>query len=131
MCMLRRMLTARLGQLRAVRRSASLRRSLAVLLLTVLWLAPVLMAASWIGTRPAHHRAAVQSRRVVASNTDLWTQWEHVTTTTDPRFTLPQTPASLAIDPAFAGYFDVHAGATLLGPALTPALPTSLGLVQF
>ncbi|MGZ6391800.1 MAG: serine hydrolase, partial [Ktedonobacterales bacterium] len=52
-------------------------------------------------------------------------------TTTDPHFTLPQTAASLAIDPAFAGYYAAHTGAALLGSVLTPALPTSLGLVQF
>lgn len=128
--MLIRMLTAQLGQLHTVRRSTSLRRRLAVLLLTVLWLAPVLMAGAWVSIQPAHHRVPGQSR-AAASDTDLWAQWEHVATTTDPSFTLPQSAASLAIDPAFAGYYAVHAGATLLGPALTPALPTSLGLVQF
>jgi beta-lactamase class A len=128
--MLIRRLTAQLGQLRAVWRFTFLQRRLAVLLLTVLWLAPLLTAGSWISTRPAHHRATAQSR-AVASDSALWTQWEHVATTTDPHFTLPQTDESLAIDPAFAGYYAAHAGATLLGPALTPALPTILGLVQF
>lgn len=130
--MLIQILTTRLGQTHAAQQSKSLQRPVTVLLLTVLWLAPLFMAGTWVSTQSKHHASAsTQDADTITSDTAPWAQWEHAQTTTTPRFAFSQPAASLPIDPTFASYYAAHAGATLLGPTLTPALPTSLGLVQF
>lgn len=129
--MLIQTLAASLGHMDTAQRSKALQRPLTVLLLTVLWLAPLLTAGTWISTQQTHRNTGSASDTGITSDTAPWAQWTHITTRTAPTFLFPQTAASVAIDPAFADYYTAHAGAALLGAALTPALPTSLGAVQF
>lgn len=127
------MLTVSLSQTHIAQRSKAVQRPVTVLLLTVLWLAPLLTAGTWVTSQPAH-RTTGNASNAIANTSDAapWAQWVHAATTTAPHFAFPRTPSTpLAVDSAFASYYAAHAGSTLLGPALTPALPTSLGLVQF
>lgn len=126
------MLTASRSRMRLAHQSQAMRRSLIVLLVTVLWLAPLFTTGTWASTQPTHrHSGGLSDISSITSDTLPWAQWVHATTKTNSSFILPQTSTPLAIDPAFAGYYAAHAGATLLGPALTPALPTTLGPIQY
>lgn len=51
-------------------------------------------------------------------------------TTPNPAYAAFATQKA-SVDPAFQAYYTAHAGATQLGTPLTPAFPTSAGLVQF
>ncbi len=125
------MLTTSLAKPGVAQQSKALQRPLTALLLAVLWLAPLLTAGTWVTTHAAQDNTDSASDAGVTSDTAPWAQWLHTATRTNPRFAFPETAASVAIDPTFADYYAAHAGATLLGPALTPALPTSLGTVEF
>lgn len=130
--MLKQVLMTSSTSLARSRRAKALRRPITVLLVTILWLAPILLAGTWVSAQTAKFNT-VASSGVITSGPAPWAQWVHVTTTTTPHFAFPtaSNTSDLAVDPAFARYYATHAGATLLGPALTPGLPTRLGIVQF
>src|SRR5689334_19072376 len=58
-------------------------------------------------------------------------RWANDTSTTPARipFAAPET-LQIAVDRAFTAYYQAHAGATLLGPPLTPAFPIAQGWMQ-
>ncbi len=111
------------------------RLSIIIALVATLWLAPIVLAATWINVRgPRAHAPTPIATATVNVATDIARQ----SRTTPPQYnvTAPTgasggSGSSIPIDGYFALYYAAHDGNDLLGVPLTPAFPIAGGWVQF
>jgi beta-lactamase class A len=97
-------------------------------ILVTLWLVPLFSVNAWVGSKlPSRSRESASVATV-----GIVQQWITSTTITTPRFSIaPPAAQDAHVDPLFQAYYAAHAGADVLGQALTAAFPTDQGWVQF
>lgn len=124
----RETLTATRTRLRSL--NTHMRLSVIIALVVALWLAPIVLAATWINVRASHTPASTPAVPTATANvaTDIARQSQ--TTRAQYAFNVPTGSASIPIDGYFALYYAGHGGNTLLGAPLTPAFPIAGGWVQ-
>ncbi len=97
-------------------------------ILTTLWLVPLLSVNAWIETKlPARARQTASVKTSVDAQ-----QWLTSTRISAPGFAITAPSAQDAhVDPLFQSYYAAHAGANVLGQPITAAFPIAQGWVQF
>lgn len=131
------MLAATRTHLRSLNTHARL--SAVVALIVALWLAPIVLAATWINVRasyaPASAPTAATATATASANVASDIARQSRTTPAQYEVTVPPGAARAAtgipVDGYFALYYAAHGGSALLGTPLTPAFPIAGGWVQF
>lgn len=104
------------------------RRFLIAMVLTCLWLVPLLTVNAWIGSH-VHSQGQARPSGTPYSGASAWLI---STKTMAPSFAFVAPDASHSyVDPMFKSYYTASAGAQQLGSPITPALPTRDGWLQF
>lgn len=114
-------------------RSSFIRKAGIASIVAVIWLVPLVSATAWIEHTSTRKQATMSASGDAQSDAMLAAPWKHDTRKMAAQFPLAQqSPGQqLAVDPAFAAYYNSHDGNDMLGAPLTPAYPTAGGTIQF
>ena len=104
------------------------RRFVVAFVLTCLWSVPLLTVNAWMGSH-VHSQGAAHATSTPFTAASSWLSGARTTTPTFS-FTIPDAHHSY-VDPIFQAYYSASAGAQQLGSAITPAVPTRDGWLQF
>lgn len=96
--------------------------------LTCLWSVPLLTVNAWIGAH-AYSLGNAHATSTPFTGAKSWLSGARTTTPTFS-FTVPDARQSY-VDPMFKAYYSASGGAQALGSAITPAVPTRDGWLQF
>lgn len=110
------------------------RLSAVIALVVALWLAPIVLAVTWVNVR-APHRSA--STPIATTTANVATDIARQSRTMPAQYQIAAPSGTngggtgISVDGYFALYYAAHGGSALLGAPLTPAFPITGGWVQF